>query len=39
MILGGGWCECCSTEVGSVTGKLDGGGGDGWLRESKRNKD
>ena len=39
MILGGGWCECCSAEVGGdweagrwwwwwvVTGKLDGGGG------------
>ena len=39
MILGGGWSECCSAEVGGdweagrwwwwwvVTGKLDGGGG------------
>ena len=39
MILGGGWCECCSAEVGGdwearrwwwwwvVTGKLDDGGG------------
>ena len=39
MILGGGWCECCSAKVGGdwevgrwwwwwvVTGKLDGGGG------------
>ena len=39
MIFGGGWCECCSAEVGSVTGKLDSGGGGGWLRESKRNRD
>ena len=39
MIFGGGWCKCCSAEVGGVTGKLDGDGGGGWLRESTRNRD